>query len=126
MKTFIIYLISLTMFTFNINAKPVRNINPRLDTIYKNIPPYCKSVITSAYRTKEDADRVGGAKSSYHLNNQAIDISFTDLHKDVKYECEIIILKIAYVIQVSVIFYDNYVHLDVRESPVYLRPDMRK
>lgn len=71
--------------------------------------------INSAYRTPTYNSKVGGAKNSYHMQGRAFDIVVKDVPLDevCKYAESLGVL--------GIIRYNNFVHLDSRNSKYYAR-----
>lgn len=71
-------------------------------------------IITSGYRTPAHNEKVGGAKYSYHMRGQAVDIKVNGIPaKKVAEELDKI------VVGCGIIVYESWVHFDVRNSKRY-------
>lgn len=76
--------------------------------------------INSAYRTESYNQKVGGAKSSYHMKGQAFDIV-------VKGKTPLDVARFAQSIGIiGIIQYNTFVHLDSRETKYWARNDNGK
>lgn len=76
--------------------------------------------INSAYRTESYNQKVGGAKSSYHMKGQAFDIV-------VKGKTPLDVARFAQSIGITgIIQYNTFVHLDSRETKYWARNDNGK
>lgn len=114
-----VYTISLIFFTKMILGSVDKPINSRLEDLYLRLSVPCNTTITSGYRSKEDNKRVGGAKHSYHLKNEAIDFVI-DVPGLMKVLCKTYYISDAKELGISVILYKKHIHMDVRKNPVYL------
>ena len=75
----------------------------------------CEPVITSGHRSEEHNKRVGGAKNSYHLKGQALDLFFYDkCGKSLK---EIVVIAQKYFN--GVIVYKKHIHVDIRDKKYF-------
>lgn len=76
--------------------------------------------INSAYRTERYNEKVGGAKSSYHMKGQAFDIV-------VKGRTPLEVARYAQQLNISgIIQYDTFVHVDSRVNKYWARNDNGK
>ena len=76
--------------------------------------------INSAYRTESYNKKVGGAKSSYHMKGQAFDIV-------VKSHTPLEVARFAQSIGITgIIQYNNFVHVDSRQTKYWARNDNGK
>ena len=68
-------------------------------------------IVTSGYRSVEKNIEIGGAKNSYHLKGEAVDISTLNLRADEVY----IIIKEAMLSGIKgIIVYPRHIHFDLR------------
>ena len=74
----------------------------------------CDTVITSGDRTTDENRRVGGAKGSYHLKGEALDIAFPNCLTSMED-----LGKIARRYFNGVIVYPRHIHVDIRKTPYH-------
>lgn len=76
----------------------------------------CTLIVTSGHRTPEHNKKVGGSKNSYHLYDRARDL----VPKDKKCISFKKLANIACKMGMSVIQYDNHIHIDNRSNKICL------
>lgn len=81
----------------------------------------CNLLVTSGYRSPKENKRVGGAKNSYHLKDQARDIV------PVNSKC-ISVKKLGNLAckYVSTILYKRHVHIDARKNKICIKGTYKK
>lgn len=108
----IITILCLGALAFFMDAARAAKIDYQLEVL---VPKNCSYIVTSGFRTRHKNRLVGGAKRSYHLVDRARDVIFRS-----KY-CEFKSMKnLKHQSDLSVIFYDDHVHVDNRKNRVCL------
>lgn len=73
--------------------------------------------VTSAYRTKEHNEEVGGAKNSYHLKGEAVDIRMPPSSAQ--------LAKLVWALVTAdfrgIGIYSDHIHADIRDKPTFWR-----
>jgi hypothetical protein len=106
----VILLLLITSTTF------AGDLSPRLTRGYSLFKKaiVCKPVISSGYRSPNKNKAVKGAKHSYHLSGEALDVKFPMCLTSMED-----LATIAKRFFNGVIIYPNHLHIDIRKTPYY-------